>query len=362
VRSIRKGNEIESRHSRTVITAAVALVVLAVVGVVVAVTSSTSSAPRRVSTPPVSVADNPSAIRPITVVGDRIVRDGQPWWFLGYNSFTWSGNCGTADERMTTAEVDAWFGSMRNDGHGAVRLFFQPGWNLQRLDAAVASAKRHGIYVTVTLDDALGECGGSKKNASWFADDQQRNTYRAHLTRVVQRYRGEPTIAWFEYLNEPNDAEGALRPFYDEMGAVARQIDPSRLFASGTIAPYATGGDDQFREITASPGVDIASLHEYDEEEVASNHLDDVVSNSTGKPVLVGEFGITAGDGCDVDFDTRAQRIRAKAQAYIGAGLAGALAWSWQPGDDDCEYENLDADAASQEVLRDFQPRPVPRG
>ncbi len=299
----------------------------------------------------------------ITVDGDRIMRNGQPWWFLGYNSFVWSGDCGDDDERMSAEDVDAWFASMRDDGHGAVRLFFFDGWDIERLDAAVESARENDIYLTITLDDAIAGCGESEKTSDWFADQGERDTFRNHMTTVLERYRGESTIAWFEYFNEPDFADGALRVFYDEMGAVADGVDPGRLFSSGTIAPYSVGEDRDFLAINESPGVDIASLHEYDENEVESNHGPDTRANSAGKPVIVGEFGIYAsesGDGCDRDFAERAEQFGAKAGAYTaGAGYVGALAWAWQPGDgnaNDCEFGNLDVDPAAQDVLRTFSP------
>ena len=56
------------------------------------------------------------------------------------------------------------------------------------------------------------------------------------------------------------------------MGALAKEVDPHRLFSSGTIAPYATGGDSNFRIVQESPAVDISSMHEYDYNE-AESHL-----------------------------------------------------------------------------------------
>ncbi|MDN5930689.1 MAG: glycoside hydrolase family 5 protein [Pseudonocardia sp.] len=300
---------------------------------------------------------------PITVEGDQIMRNGQPWWLLGYNSFVWSGDCGDEEERMSAEDVDAWFSSMRHDGHGSVRLFFFDGWNLDRLDAAVESAKRNEIYLTITLDDAIGGCGETEKNEEWYADQDERDTFQAHMTMLLERYRGETTIAWFEYFNEPDFADGQLREFYDEMGAVADEIDPDRLFASGTIAPYSAGGDAAFRTLHESPGVDIASLHEYDESEVESNHGPDTIANSAGKPVIVGEFGLYAsesGEDCERDFAERAEQAAAKIQVYTSAeGYVGAQMWAWQPGPDnasECEYGNLDVDEATQDVLRTFTP------
>ena len=346
----------------------VAIVAAAVVGVVLAVVATLAlgsgdapapaPAPSVAAAPPPPAADGLGSDAPITVDGDRILRDGEPWWFLGYNSFTGSGDCGDDDEPMSAEQVEEWFASMRHDGHGAVRLFFFEGWDLERLDAAVESAKEHDLYLMITLDDAIGGCSENDKDAGWFADQGERDAYRAHLTSLLERYRGESTIAWFEYFNEPDTDVEELRPFYDEMGAVADGIDPGRLFASGTIAPY-DGGPASFQRLHESPGVDIASMHEYDEGEVESNHGSSVREGAAGKPVIVGEFGMYAsadGADCARTFDERAQQVAAKAEAYTTIdGYVGALAWSWQPGGGDaCEYGNLDEDTATQDVLRNY--------
>lgn len=340
---------------------AVALGLLIVVGAVAAIVASRPAGdPGPGGFPP---SDGMGTDVPITVEGDRILRDGQPWWLLGYNSFVWSGNCGEDDERMSAEDVDAWFTSMRHDGHGSVRLFFFDGWDVDRLDAAVESAKRNDIYLTITLDDAIGGCGETEKNDGWYADQGERDTFRAHMTMLLERYRGETTIAWFEYFNEPDFAGGQLRAFYDEMGAAAAEVDPDRLFASGTIAPYSVGDDAEFLALHESPGVDIASLHEYDENEVESNHGPDTRANSAGKPVIVGEFGLYAsesGDDCERDFAERVEQAAAKIQVYTtNEGYVGAQMWAWQPGPDnaaECEYGNLDADPALQDLLRTFTP------
>ncbi|MFB9387409.1 hypothetical protein ACFFTK_30075 [Pseudonocardia petroleophila] len=297
----------------------------------------------------------PGDMRPITVQGDRIMRDGVPWWFLGYNSFVWSGDCGDGDEEMTAQDVDAWFAGMRHDGHGAVRLFFYDGWDIARLDAAVASATAHDVYLTITLDDAIGGCGENDKDAGWFADPEERAGYQRHMTTLLERYRGENAIAWFEFFNEPAYEGGALRRFFDDMGAVADRIDPDRLFSSGTVAPYWLDGEDNFRDVHESPGVDIASMHEYDMDEVESNHGPGVRAGAAGKPVIVGEFGIDAGPGC-AGFESRAARFADKAAAYTATdvGYVGAFGWAWQPGGSGCDLGNLDADPATQDVLRSY--------
>ena len=346
-------------RGRVVAIAAAALVLVVAVVVTFVVTTGDDSARVPGATPP-PPADGLGSDAPITVEGTRILRGGEPWWFVGYNSFVWSGDCGDQDERMTAEQVDAWFASMRHDGHGAVRLFFFAGWDGERLDAAVESAKAHDVYLTITLDDAIAGCGETEKNEDWFADQAERDAFRDHMVALLERYRGEATIAWFEYFNEPDPNVEELRGFYDEMGALAEQVDPDRLFASGTIAPY-DGGPMSFQTLHESPGVDIASLHEYDEGDVESVHGPEARSRAAGKPVIVGEFGLYAspeGDACERSFAERADQVAAKVQAYTTIeGYAGAFAWAWQPGGDDpCEYGNLDADGASQDVLRTHVP------
>ncbi len=302
----------------------------------------------------------------ITRSGNQVLRNGTPWWFVGYNSFVWSGACGTSAEKMTQTQLDQWFQSMRHDGHGLVRLFFFRGWNTADLDHAVASAKANNLYLAVTLDDADGGCGTSVKSDAWFSDSTAVANYKSHLGNMVTRYKGVSQIAWFEYFNEPGYYNGQLRPFYDSMGNYARSLDPTRLFSSGTVAPYWMGDNEssldnpRFRSISESPGVDIVTMHEYDEGEVASNHYDNVIANAGGKPVFVGEFGITASDsgaGCGNSFSSRAIRLQAKSAAYIRTlGGAGGAVWAWTPGHStDCTDSTALNDPALLDVLKTTQ-------
>ncbi len=296
----------------------------------------------------------------ITVQGDNIQRNGQDWWFTGYNSVVWSGDCGRDDEKMTPAQVDAWFAGMRHDGHGAVRLFFFEGWDIAALDAAVVSARRHNVYLTITLDDAIAGCGETYKTPEWFSNAQERDAYRQHMVHLLERYRGETSIAWFEYFNEPggDNTWRQVRDFYNAMGDVAAGVDPDRLFSAGTLSPEAVGGEANYRALSGSRGVDIASVHEFDADAVISTHYGVAKANSAGKPLVVGEFGMSAnatGEGCARSFAARAEQVSKKLNAYVrDSANAGAFGWAWQPGGqpDACESGNLDADTASQVHFR----------
>lgn len=348
----------------------VGLVVIVVLAVVIVRAVAASEATSPVATGPDATAipatptvaettTPPDGMPPITVQGNQILRGGVPWWFLGYNSFTWSGNCGSPQELMSAEQVDEWFASMRHDGHGAVRLFFFDGWDVDRLDAAIAAAARNNVYVTITLDNALADCGEDKKTAEWFRDQSREQSYIDHMTSLLERYRGNPTIAWFEYFNEPGWQDGGLLDFIDRMHPIATAVDPDRLFSSGTLAPYAVGGTDNFLRISESPGVDIVSLHEYDFAEGESHLGPPTRENAAGKPVIVGEFGVIDftqdAAGCEADVAKRADRVREKAEAYIGVdGYVGAFAWAWQPGTTvgACGSPGIDQDRQVQELLR----------
>jgi hypothetical protein len=282
-----------------------------------------------------AVTTAPGSMPAITVSGNKIMRGGQPWWFVGYNSFVWSGNCGNENEKMSAAQVEAWFATMRKDGHGAVRIYFWQGWNIDRLDHLIATAKKNNVYVTITVEEAMGYCGRQKVDDGWFTQ-QNKNAYKNHMSMLLNRYKGDTSIAWFEYFNEPDNHGTKLRQFFDEMGAHAATIDPNRLFSSGVVAPYWVDGEGNYRNIHESPGVDIASLHEYDGEQVESSHGKLARANSAGKPVIVGEAGfkrMKPWEGCDSDVTGIVNRVRNKSQVYKTDGYAGVFFWAWQPGD-----------------------------
>jgi hypothetical protein len=248
---------------------------------------------------------------------------------------------------------------MRHDGHGIARLFFFQGWDLGRLDAAVASAARNNVYLAITLADGNADCGEVAKTTAWFEDASARASYIAHMSMLLTRYKGNHAIAWFEYFNEPTYADGRLRSFYDDMGDVARRIDPTRLFSSGTIAPYSLGGSANFLDVSRSAGVSITSLHEYDFEESESHQGPPTRANSAGKPTIVGEFGVidptmSAGD-CRAVTDRLVQRVRRKVESYLNTpDYAAVMAWAWQPDSAPagCPQAAINTDETVQDIFR----------
>lgn len=316
--------------------------------------------PPTTTTPPTQVPDPtpaPSTAR-FTVKGSDVLLDGKKWYFTGYNSFTATSNCGSAQELAAFGPdaVDAFINSMRGDGHGLLRIFFYPGWNHDRMKRILDVAAKRNVFVLICLGDGNGGCGARKMGeAAWFANTSNREQYRSWMVECLRRYKDHPALFAFEWANEAGGGgtAAALRKFIDEMGLVAAQEAPNVLWSSGTVASYWLGGDANFKLVNESPYVHIVSTHEYDEGMDYSHWVKSSVGLVPGKPHLVGEFGMLADQSM---FAARAARYRTKVAAYLAdPKVVGALAWAVQPGNGGSakEYGNVEADASSMGVLRD---------
>lgn len=268
--------------------------------------------------------------------GTQLLIGGEPYRFTGYNNYVMLG-CGLPQERVEGAARDRFFSELRPNS--VVRLFVRPGTDLARFDEVVASAREHGQRLIPILTDALGGCGDTKKEADWYTGGF-RGQYLDWIRTLVPRYRDEPTIAMWELINEPHGTDTAtLRAFFDEAGGLVQELAPNQLVSSGTLQPDTYGGVAAFTELSASPGVDVLSLHEYDDVADASHHLTPTLdaAQAVDKPVIVGEWGLMAGPpgargkgkGCHT-VEQRYDVAKDKLAAYLDTPIvAGALYWSY---------------------------------
>lgn len=294
----------------------------------------------------------PAAGGRFTVKGSDVLLDGKKWYFTGFNSFTATGNCGSAQELAAFGPdaVDAFINSMRDDGHGLLRIFFYPGWNHDRMKRILDVAAKRNVFVLICLGDGNGGCGARKMGeAAWFANTSNREQYRSWMVECLRRYKDHPALFAFEWANEAGGGgtAAALRKFIDEMGALAAKEAPKVLWSSGTVASYWLGGDANFKLVNESPYVHIVSTHEYDEGMDYSHWVKSSVTLVPSKPHLVGEYGMLA---AQAQFLARAARYRTKNAAYLAdARIVGALAWAVQPGNGGSakEYGNVEADQLS---------------
>jgi endo-1,4-beta-mannosidase len=208
------------------------------------------------------------------------------------------------------------------------------------------------------LTDDLGSCGdpeGPKPDA-WYAGGYK-TRYLPWLNTVVPHFKDSPTIGMWELVNEPGGPTSSIRGFYDDAGGLIHQLDPNHLVESGAHAPWAYGGDAGWGYIHQSPGIDVASLHEYDMNAGASPHLAGAVAeaDAIGKPVILGEVGIFAsatgdptqfqnGHPC-LSFAARDLMFKAKLDATFLTSIDGVDVWNWMPHDkQSCRLETYPDD------------------
>jgi hypothetical protein len=67
-------------------------------------------------------------------------------------------------------------------------------------------------------------------------------------------------------------------------------------------------------------------------------------AHEAGKPLVVGEVGIDAGNGCPISLAERAREMSAKLKAAMSADVAGWIPWSYGTGTKSCDTYILSGD------------------
>lgn len=110
-----------------------------------------------------------------------------------------------------------------------------------RLDSAVATCSRHGLYTIIDLHVLPGSqnnewhCDNPTHHAGFWGhphfEERVLNMWRALATR----YRGNPQVAGYEPINEPGDPTGEhVARFFPQLLKAIREIDPDHiLFLKG---------------------------------------------------------------------------------------------------------------------------------
>ena len=302
----------------------------------------------------------------VTRSGTNLYLDGKPWRFVGWNAVHMLG-CTTSDRSVSDIE-----GYYAGPGKGMTdRVWALPGSDLAKVDRIVKAAGANGSHVYFTLSDNNGACGdpGGRKSSAWYSDGW-RTTHEAWFRTMASRYKDNPTVAFWELVNESAGDGTAVKAFNTGAAALIKSIDPNHLVGSGTMPDYAFGGPAGWTAANSAAGVDITSVHEYDQDQVASGWLvaDQKLSVALGKPIVVGEFGIEAsqsgggtqplhGGPCRFTYASRASLAKAKLDAYLATpGVAGVDYWAFSNKSrtgDDCDVELGWNDTQLQQVFKD---------
>lgn len=317
-------------------------------------------------------------------MGDQLILGGRPWHFTGINSFgaatSYATNLGCGGE---VADLPGLFRGLRADSVVRFWAFQALGWNNKTdhghidfagIDRVVAAAGAAGQRLILTLSDQSGTCDdGHWHDQAWYDGGYRTRTddYHAGLgdrsyldwvRLIVARYAGNPAVAFWEPVNEPeaSDCHGAtgsacygayrtcpdsgevsLRRFFDEIGAEIHALDPGGLVSAGFIGRKQCGvNGGGFDRIAASAQVDLLTYHDYSgADETMPPDLRDRVdaARRDGKPLAIEEAGVAAGPRCRSPQE-RADLFAAKMRAAFAAGIVGYLPWTMQAATEDCGF------------------------
>lgn len=365
-----------------------ALAPLLALGLMTAVARADSTVDGGTAAPP-RVVPPPPASAFVRVAGTRFVvgAEGRPFVFVGANANALQGELVRARYRETLA-------ALRSDGLTVARIwafaegpadagewyrkdhlfragpdgYLEPAY--RHLDAVVAEAEKLGLRLIVTLSNNWGDYGGIPMYLRWaglpvgdgpddpvrerfYTDDKVRAFFEDGVARLLlrtntvsgRRYAEDPTILSWELMNESTvvtpSGRAARRDFLARMARFIRARDPHHLIAPG-LGGYATRDERRdWIEVHRLPEFAYCDGHLYLEQEprvrsrkALFDQVDDRAQLARfvlGKPLVIGEFGFRT--------DLERRFLRARRDAWfrrllgraLDDGVAGALAWIYQP-------------------------------
>ena len=238
------------------------------------------------------------------------------------------------------------------------------------LDRVVRLASQAGVHLIVTLGNQDGTCDDSVwKDPVWYSSGYlrampHRISFSQWTSTVVARYKDAPAILAWEPMNEPRPdtctdsrdcwdhrvcpssdlARGALRSFFDSVGAEIRAIDRNHLISDGAPPVESCGALtwNDLQYLDSSMGIDLMSFHDYTgTAPLAPASAADYsqIASAIHKPIFAGENGgVNAiptgngGGGC-LSLANRANGYGPKIAAEFAsmAAFTGWLFWNAGP-------------------------------
>lgn len=254
----------------------------------------------------------------------------------------------------------------------------KPGeWNEEQfvfLDRVIAEAGHNGLRVQLTLTNWWRDTGGITQYLRWAgidgADDDKypyginnekamlfytnetaRRLYREHLEKIVTRrnsvtgvtYRDDATIFGYELMNEAQCLTGRWaerRAWLAEMSAYLKSLDPDHPIAAGDWGYRSAAERREWLTDHALPNINYCDVHNYPRDDTDSfvdspKALGEFIENrvaaafSVGKPLVLGEFGMSSDDG--FKGFTQLDWYRAYFEQAARNGVSGAMFWILTP-------------------------------
>lgn len=324
-----------------------------------------------------ATSGNGSADQFVTRSGRSLQVAGQPFRFVGFNLYDAAASdiyaC-SPSTRLDDDGLDAAMTSIQDSGGTVVRFwayqtYTDGGADFSGTDRVIAAARDHGLRVMPVLEDGPGDCStgtsrvplSSADGGTWYSTGYKtplgnaKVSYRQYAGLIARHYRDDPTIVAWSLVNEAettardDQGQSALVDFARDMSAVVHTADPHHLVTLGTQsngAPGASGAD--FAAVYRLSGMDLAEAHDWgdygsdsqampgaspdglpsaDECQATNAQIacSFVLAQELGKPIIIGEAGISAENSAERT--TRADEFDAKMTAAFQAGAAGYLVW-----------------------------------
>lgn len=242
----------------------------------------------------------------VTRVGSQLMIDGQPWKAIGVNVWDMDAFKALANDLTgcyyqrsdLDAYFDATFREIATRTHATVVRTFgfreqytSAGQDWSSTDKLLYYARKHDVRVIPVFGDQFGTCGAPYKTPDWYhclasqpdcLPGYKRPTvwgrsYRAYVVDAVRRYKDDPTVAWWQLMNEPmygragQDADTtALADFSRDMVRAIHEEagDTNHLISTGTTGQRGYTGfspNGVLLDCTPSSGgcSDLSEIHDY---------------------------------------------------------------------------------------------------
>ena len=322
-----------------------------------------------------------------TVEEGRIVRDGEPCYYIGTNVW-YASALALSDLPRLRAELDALHGL----GLDNLRILATDE-NFEGMDIVLRELGKRGMSAVLFLNNAwewspdgyrswLEKAGAGRQphpavegygvymSSMWaFASNPKAvELFQEHVRRVVERYKDSPAVFAWQICNEPRPFTydpAKIEDFVAYLHGTARlikSIDPNHMVSTGNEGSMGSDESiDLFARVNDSPDIDYATIHIWPfnwswapEAELQGDqagkameralertaaYIDEHLEKAYDlrKPVVIEEFGFPR-DGFEWHNDSSTQ-LRDRYYAYIfgrvldsarkAGHLAGCNFWSW---------------------------------
>ncbi len=280
--------------------------------------------------------------RPYVRVSPRDCRyleltDGQPFIPVGLNIV---GVWGRTGEEEALQRMEGWMRQLADNGGNFVRVWLSsPFWDVehercgqydplvaQRIDRLLALARKYNLYLKLTLehfreidpDDPYAQQrawatkalhhvsrGGTASSIDdWFTGETSRQQFRRKIQWYAGRYGSDPIVMGWELWNEVNAVRTRnYLPWTELMLGQLRQQFPRNLVMQSLGSFDRPQTRQQYREMMALPGNDVAQVHRYLDlgaqlevchgpvDILAADAVRELIEMKPGKPILLAESG-----------------------------------------------------------------------